>query len=41
MEGSVISDTLQQLTFQLKKNDKEFKIFVVYARRLAMERLEL
>ncbi|WMV18188.1 hypothetical protein MTR67_011573 [Solanum verrucosum] len=40
-EGSLILDTVQQVTIQFKKNEKDFLISAVYARCNAMERLEL
>ncbi|KAK4738194.1 hypothetical protein R3W88_001891 [Solanum pinnatisectum] len=39
--GSIILDTMQQLTIQFTKNDKEFMISAVYARCNPLERLEL
>ncbi|KAH0770267.1 hypothetical protein KY290_014248 [Solanum tuberosum] len=39
--GNIVLDTVQQVTFQFKKNDKEFMILAVYARCNAVERLEL
>ncbi|KAG5586863.1 hypothetical protein H5410_047297 [Solanum commersonii] len=39
--ATLFLDTMQQVTLQFKKQDKEFKISVVYARCNAMERLEL
>ncbi|KAH0679394.1 hypothetical protein KY284_020479 [Solanum tuberosum] len=40
-EGSIILDTVQQVSIQFRKNDKEFIISAVYARCNALERLEL
>ncbi|KAH0661803.1 hypothetical protein KY284_026734 [Solanum tuberosum] len=40
-EGSIILDTVQHVTIQFKKNDKEFLISAVYVRCNTMERLEL
>ncbi|KAH0656126.1 hypothetical protein KY290_031750 [Solanum tuberosum] len=39
--GSIILDTMQQLTIQFTNYDKEFMISAVYARCNALERLEL
>lgn len=40
-EGSVILDSLQQLSMKFCKNNKSFIISTVYARCSAMDRLEL
>ncbi|KAK4706689.1 hypothetical protein R3W88_033755 [Solanum pinnatisectum] len=39
--GSILLDTIQQVTIQFKHNNKKFIISVVYARCNALERLEL
>ncbi|KAH0696200.1 hypothetical protein KY289_013682 [Solanum tuberosum] len=39
--GNIVLDTVQQVTFQFKKNDKEFMVSAVYARCNTVERLEL
>lgn len=39
--GNIVLDTIQQVTFQFKKSNKEFMISVVYARCTALERLKL
>lgn len=39
--GSIMLDTIQQVTIQFKLNNKEFVISILYARCSALERLEL